>query len=103
MRYEVRVNLVELEEQLKRLRKAVKRKTKGTAAVSYRDGVFTISLDNVDITASAEGSFPGVASLPGINLLRVSKELPHNDPLTFAYEDGRLWIEKFSLPCSWST
>ncbi len=102
MRHELKVNRTELEEGLKRLRKAVKRKTKGPAALSHKNGTLTVSLDNVEIEVSAEGTFAGIARIPGTQAINLSRALPPDDPMTISCDGERLYISNLSLSCSWT-
>jgi hypothetical protein len=101
MRHELKVNRSELVEGLTKIGKLVKRKTKSDALLNLEDGNLVVLLDGISIKASAEGNFPGLVRIPGSKALTLIKVLPSEDSLTIAHDGERLYVENFSISCTW--
>ncbi|HWN08413.1 MAG TPA: hypothetical protein VNO50_03925 [Pyrinomonadaceae bacterium] len=101
MKYELKVNRKELIDGLNLLRKTAKPKKNMEAVLTFEDGNFVVFVNGVSIEATAQGAFPGMVRIPAAQAITLAKVLPPEDPLTIAYEETRLYIGTFSMPCVW--
>jgi hypothetical protein len=52
--------------------------------------------------ASAKGIWPLTIIVPASWAKRLVRKLPAGDPIILHVDDGRLYINKFSVPCEWT-
>lgn len=81
--------------------RSVKKKKRPEASISFTGSSLIVSLDGVEISAAAEGTFPGVATIPGIQARNLALVLPPEDPSTIACDGRRLYIGSLPIPCTW--
>lgn len=80
-----------------------------THAVDEGDAILTFDGQNLSIEVSGkscvvtgEGEWPTEVRLPGEILARLASSLPDEDPLTLRVSDGRMHLERLSIPCRWA-
>lgn len=102
MSYTLHVNQGELLEGLKQITKLVKKKKIGQGVITNENGKLVVYLEGISIEASAEGALPGMVRVDGTVIQKLSKVLPHDNPLTIQLDGEHLFIGSFSIPCHWA-
>jgi len=96
----------DLHDALRSLRKFSRRLKGFDATLSYEEGGLLIQAGGVGAAASAEGSWPGVATAPLIFFVRGLTGIPKEDTVRIWYEVGRLHVAnqswKRSIGATWT-
>jgi hypothetical protein len=95
------VNRQELAQGLQLLHKFVRTPEQLEAVFSFGDGLLSIQMDGMTVSAAAEGGWNGEARVSSIAMLSLAGGLPEADPLRVWVEENRLHVGSFSAPCVW--
>jgi hypothetical protein len=98
--FSLTVRREELQEALKILAKVVKPKQAGKAVFTFSAGFLEIKLPGSMMRVPAEGTWLGAVKTGGREVLRLSQQVPEEDPLPLLVKNGRLYFSGFSLPCT---
>jgi hypothetical protein len=73
------------------------------ASLRFEDGWLFVTAGIGIAKAPAEGSWPLTIIVGPSWVRRLAKSLPPGDPVFLRVENGRLYANKYSEPCGWST
>ena len=73
------------------------------ASLRFEDGWLFVAAGSAVAQARARGSWPLTIIVGPSWVRRLAKSLPPGDPVLLRVENGRLYANKYSEPCGWST
>lgn len=73
------------------------------ASLRFKDGWLFITAGRGVAKAPAQGDWPLTIIVGSSWVRRLAKSLPPGDPVLLHVENGRLYANKYSEPCKWST
>lgn len=88
-------------EELKRVKRVLKRKNPGQAILSFADGHLVLTLGGAQIQLPATGRWPGEARASASWLIPLATVPPVQDPVIFQVKNGRLYVATLSVECQW--
>src|SRR2546422_8406488 len=73
------------------------------ASLRFEDGWLVVAAGEVVAEAPAQGFSPATIIVGSSWVRRLAKSLPPGDPVFLHVENGRLYANKYSEPCEWTT
>jgi hypothetical protein len=73
------------------------------ASLRFEDGWLFVAAGGTVAKAPAQGVWPLTIVVGPTWVRRLAKSLPPGDPVLLRVENGRLYANKYSEPCGWST
>jgi hypothetical protein len=73
------------------------------ASLRFDDGWLFVAAGSAVAKAPAQGVWPLTIIVGSSWVWRLARSLPPGDPVLLHVENGRLYANKFSEPCKWST
>jgi len=104
MNIEIKVSRSDFRSVLKKLKIANKPMKYGEAVISFDSNELCFQAQGVEVQIHAEGYWPGKARVSLFNLnplLRLLRLLPAQDPILIRYQDNKLFVQSYTMPCIW--
>jgi len=73
------------------------------ASLRFEDGWLFVAAGEAVAKAPAQGFWPATIIVGSSWVRRLAKSLPPGDPVFLHVENGRLYANKYSEPCEWTT
>jgi hypothetical protein len=101
-RYGLEVSRADLAQALKIVARAICKRP-GDASFRFEDGCLSIEADNTVADAPARGTWPLPIFVGASWVRRLAKRMPAGDPIHLRVDAGRLYANRYSEPCSWTS
>jgi len=90
-------------EKVLQITSSTKDKRGFATSLTFEDGWLTVAGRNSIARAPASGVWPLTIIVRYSWARRLSRNLPPGDPVILRVEDGRLFVNRYSEPCRWTT
>ena len=96
------VNRAELAQALRIVSRQMGKQVTG-ATIQFEDGWLSLAAGNAVAKAPGQGCLPLTIVVGPSWVRRLAKSLPPGDPVFLHVENGRLYANKYSEPCAWTS
>lgn len=100
MPFNISVSKDDLEIAIKTITKKARARDPNVFEMSYQNGVLTCQSLDALLGIPANGTWAAPIAVSGFAMKKIATQLPAKNPLNLRYEDGRFFIEGFSIPAS---
>jgi hypothetical protein len=97
--HELEVSRTDLAQALKIVARVI-RKCRGEARLSFVDGSLSIEVGDSTVDAPASGSWPFPIFVAASWVRVLARSIPAGDPVRLRANQGRLYANRYSAPCS---